>query len=313
MAARRNNTKTSRPGWTVAVLDALEGAAGRVLLSALLVLTALGGVALGLRRMESWVATLPQECPPVRIEWADLPDWLCLPDNRHVLDDLMACTGVTEDDRLTEPGLAEAVARKLSDPSVAWVRRVVRVVKRAPDALVIRCEFRRPVAWVRVEGSDYLVDAEGVRLPGRYKRESLDGSGLPDVVGVGGGPPAVGSYWPGDEIRAGLAVLRRVSSQPFSHQISGVSVENYGSRLRGGRSHLDLLTNHPGSRVQWGRPPGEEEAAEISADRKVALMNSMFEHNGRVDMDRGYVDITTWPDRVVTTTDGLKPPADERS
>lgn len=292
----------SRPGRFDRLLDSLDGPPGRRLLIGLFAFVALSAAAWGMNRMERWVATLPQACPPVRIEWADLPDWLCLPDNRHILDDLMHCTGVTEDDRLIEPGLAEAVATKLSEPSSAWVRRVVRVVKRPPDTLVIRCEFRRPVAWVRHAEREYLVDAEGVRLPGRYRRDVLSASGLPQVAGVQSPPPPIGNVWQGAEVQAGLSVLHRVRTQPYSHQITGVSVENYIGRRQRERSHIDLLTNLAGARVVWGRAPGEEQAAETSADQKLALMQSIYEHTGRIDMNQSRVDITTWPDRIVTTS-----------
>ena len=114
------------------------------------------------------------------------------------------------------------------------------------------------------------------------------------------GPPPTGARWPAQELQAGLAVLNRVRNQPFAHQITGVSVENYGASPRHDRWRLEVLTTHPGCRILWGRPPGEEEAAENSADQKIALLAAMFESQGRIDFDRGYVDITIWPNRVIT-------------
>jgi len=266
------------------------GLARRLTLPALL-LTAVGVL---LWRLEMHVAERrPPE--PVQIQWAELPDWLAEPGNEHILADLRACSGLTDADDWNDSDLVARVAAELSRPDVGWVRDVRRVMKIPGGTLRIYCDFRRPVAWVRFGRYDYLVDADGVRLPGRYRRESSGGSGLVPVVGVRTPPPPVGAPWPGHDVGSVIQVAALLERQPFSRQLAGMQLRRTGSN---DVPELILLTDQNESCIRWGSLPGEEAADENKAFDKITLLNDMYEESGRIDQNSAFIDLTIAPDRV---------------
>jgi len=252
----------------------------------------------GLDKVETFVHAMPRYDAPVRLQWDGLPDWLRLPENRHILEDLTRRTGLTEADRPLDDVLAERVGKALDRPDIGWVKSVERVTVRPDGVVAVRCQFRRPIAWVPWGRYCYLVDAERVRLPGRYDPAACQTGVLLPVVGVRSGPPEVGQIWPGDDLASGLAMAGLLGDQAFRHQITGVLVSNHDGRQNKSRPHIELATDRVGSRIWWGRPPGEEHGTEIAARQKLTLLEMLYREWGRVDMNRAYVDIMTWPDRV---------------
>jgi hypothetical protein len=142
------------------------------------------------------------------------------------------------------------------------------------------------------EGEFLLVDAEGVRMPGLYRYEPS----WMLIQGVAHPAPQPGVRWPGDDLRAALAVQTLLSEEPFRSQITGVIVENAGGRLEARRSHVELATDRPGGRIRWGSAPGRE-IEENSVEQKLRLLRANFLHQGRADAGHPIIDISTLPDR----------------
>jgi hypothetical protein len=256
------------------------------------------GIWAGLGRLEEKVHGLVRYDRELTLEWVGLPDWLRLEDNRHILDDLADRVGLSAEDRPLDPGLAERLGRSLSQPEVGWIKSVNRVVIRPDGVVSMRCQFRRPAAWVQHGGYSYLIDTEGVRLPGRYDIAECMESSLLMTMGVRLGPPEVGEIWRGGDVSSGLKVVSLLADRPFRHQIAGVIVANNGGRLDRSKPHIELATDREGSRIWWGRPPDEEFGTEITAAQKITLLQTLYRQWGRIDMNRAYVNIMIWPDKI---------------
>lgn len=252
----------------------------------------------GFGRLSETVHAFDRYDRRLALEWVDLPDWLKLRDNRHILDSLTRQVDLRDDDRLLDPMLAERLGRSLSEPDVGWIKSVDRVTLRPNGVVSIRCQFRRPMAWVRHGMYCYLVDEEGARLPGRYDTTECRDSSLLMVIGVRAGPPSIGDVWRGADLSSGLRLVSLLAGNAFRHQIDSVAVLNHDGRLDHSRPHLELVTDRRGSRIWWGRPPDEEHGTEITAAQKITLLNSLYRQWGRIDMNRSYVNIMTWPDKV---------------
>jgi hypothetical protein len=141
-------------------------------------------------------------------------------------------------------------------------------------------------------GEFLLVDADGVRLPGKY----LYNPAWKLVQGVRASPPEPGVSWEGQDIRAGLAVIEALGEQPFADQITAVLVDNVGGRHQPGRSHVELATDRAGGRIRWGSAPGTE-VEENSVPQKVAILYENYRQTGRLDAGHPVIDISTFPDR----------------
>lgn len=254
-------------------------------------------VAIGLRLTERAVHAMPRFSRVPTLEWVQLPDWLAEPRNRAILQRITESAGLSVDDRVYDPTLTRRIGERLSRPENGWVARV-RQVKARPDGVVRAwCDFRRPVAWVSCETGCYLLADDGVRLPGSYGPAVVCDSSLVRIVGVAGEPPAVGQRWASSDLVAGLKVLTCCADRPFVSQIVEVDVGNHHGRRSRVRPQLELKTDRA-ARVLWGRTPGEEDGCEIPADRKVALLETLYRRFGRIDLNVAFVNVMNWPDRV---------------
>jgi hypothetical protein len=262
------------------------------------VLASLFLVIVGLGRLNDYVRRMKVYDRPLTLEWIDLPDWLRMPDNRHVLDSLVRVVDLNPTDRLLDPNLAGRIGSSLVAPEIGWVRSVDRVRIEPSGIVAIKCKFRRPAAWVHYGKYGYLVDAEGVRLPGSYEVDDCRSNALMLIEGVASGPPAVGQPWRGADLASGLRLSAMLVDKPFRHQIGSIIVANHEGRRDRSRPHIELATDHKGSRIWWGRPPDEDFGTEITAPQKLLLLETIYRQWGRIDMNRSYVNIMTWPDRV---------------
>ncbi len=242
---------------------------------------------------------MPRYDGVLAVEWDRLPDWLRLPENRHILKSLTRAANVKNSDRRLDAQLAARIGRDLSDPKLGWIRAVERVTVRPDGVIALRCDFRRPAAWVQAGGFVYLVDQDAVRLPGRYEPADCEGHLLPVITGVESPPAVVGKPWPGADLVAGLRITALVAARSFRSEIRHIVVSNHGGRKARNRPHIELKTTHGGSRILWGRAPGEEHGTEISAEQKVTLLETLKSRWGRIDLGRSYVDIRTYHDSVI--------------
>ncbi len=284
--------------WNLLSIEDTRARALRCLLFVFVACAIAAGIHVGFNHLEADVHSLAIYDRPLALEWENLPDWLQMQDNRHILEKLTEQINLAASDRMLDPNLAERLGHALTASGVGWVKKVERITVR-PDAVVtVLCQFRRPTAWVQYGQFCYLVDTEGVRLPGRYHAsECMDGV-LFVVDGVAKAPPPIGDAWPGADLNAGLKLAGLLTDEPFRHQITRILVANHGGRQNRNRPHLELATDRDASRVWWGRPPDEEFGTEISASQKITLLETLYRQWGRVDMNRAYVNIMTWPDRI---------------
>ncbi len=255
-------------------------------------------------RLQDHVLAMPRYEGVLAIEWDRLPDWLRLPENRHILKSLTRAATVKHSERRLDGGLAGRIGEELSKPELGWIRSVERVTIRPDGVIALRCDFRRPAAWIESGDHVYLVDQDAVRLPGRYEPTECEGHLLPLISGVESPPAAVGQAWPGADLAAGLKVASMISTRPFRSEIRSILVANHDGRRARDRAHLELLTTHQDSRILWGRAPGEEHGTEISARQKLTLLETLSRRWGRIDLGRAYVDIRTYPDSVILPAAG---------
>jgi hypothetical protein len=303
----RRNSKKSGPGerrsaggpfWHVLLRPQVRRPVLWGLAIGVVVGTAALGVCMAFDRMDTRVHALPKYDRSLTLRWEELPDWLQLADNRHILEELTDRVDLRDSDRLLDRRLAERIGKALADPSAGWVKSVDRITVQPNSSVSIKCHFRRPAAWVRHGRYYYLVDEESVRLPGRYEAAAAAGSVLLTIDGVGLSPPEVGQVWRGGDLASGLKLSAVLVNRAFRHQIAAIDVSNHDGRHDRNKPHLELTTDREGSRIWWGRPPDEEFGTEIRANQKITLLETLYRQWGRIDMNRAYVNVMTWPDRI---------------
>src|SRR5262249_58953058 len=138
------------------------------------------------------------------------------------------------------------------------------------------------------------VGDEGVRRTGCDAWDAVAGTHVVVVAGTWSEIPEIGESWRSADVRAGVRVVRVCRARPFATQTRRVLVDSHRGRRDPNRPQIELATDRPASRIWWGRAPGEESGCEISAEQKVALLESLYRQSGRIDMNRSYVNVTTW-------------------
>ncbi len=256
----------------------------RPFVGCLLMIALLSGIAIGMKRLERYVQSHISNQKPAQIEFAALP--------KHLEGVFANVVAEFEQEPWIRDELCASIAQRLNE--VAWVKKVNRVHRFSDGRVEIDCSYRAPVAMVRTTGGMLLVDDEGVLLPGRYARD-ID---LLAIEGVGTPPPDPGQRWDAPELRAGLDLVQIFEKERFASQITGVSVSNYRGRQDRRAAHIELATDREGSRIIWGSAPGEE-IEENTLEQKVKLLRSNFHRFGRVDANRGVIDVSVFPDRIL--------------
>ena len=196
--------------------------------------------------------------------------------------------------------LVDRVAMLKTNPWIKNVRQVRRGYAQRPgDSLEIDCDYRAPIALVRW-GKDYwLVDGEGVKLPERFEAADVpkivvgrDGhTNIRVVEGVQRPPPQPGRTWGGEDLTAGLEMVKRLYGVNYADEIVKVNVANFGGRVDVREAQLVLGTKHS-TEIRWGRPVGaKDDFIEVRADRKFDYIRRVYEEFGRCDARQRWIDV----------------------
>jgi hypothetical protein len=197
--------------------------------------------------------------------------------------------------------LVDTVALLNSTPWIRQVRQVRRVYGQKPgDTLELDCEFRAPIALVHWGEYFWLVDGRGVKLPEAFTLEQVPrivmGSNnklnIRIIEGVKLPPPESGSKWAGDDLLAGLDMVKILFGRSYTEEIVKVDVSNFGGRRDQKEAEMVLVTKYA-SEIRWGRPVGAQQDffVEVPTAQKLDYLKEIFEQKHRVDGNHPWIDI----------------------
>lgn len=174
---------------------------------------------------------------------------------------------------LLNPRLVPYIAERLkADP---WVRRVVRVERRYGDpsgGVRVRLEIREPYLVVERREGYFLVDRDGVRLPGQYARRPCLDPGVPvyPVRGIPGPVPVAGARWEDPGILAAVDVADVLGGYGVGGMVStqAIDVSNIGGRVDRREPEI-LIWAEQGVAIRWGRPRTTEAYGEPDVRTKL--------------------------------------------
>jgi cell division septal protein FtsQ len=187
-----------------------------------------------------------------------------------------------------------------TNPWIKQVRQVRRAYDRKPgDTIEIDCDYRAPIALVHWRDYYWLVDGDGVKLPEQFTADQLPrivmGANrklnIRVISGVRQPPVESGERWPGDDLSAGLDLVKLLHGQPYAEEIVRVDVSNYGARESMKRAQLTLITRYD-SEIRWGRPINSRDFfIEVSPSQKLAYLRDVYQQFHRVDGNHAWIDI----------------------
>ncbi len=210
-----------------------------------------------------------------QIQTSPLPPWI----RTNVVEEILR-DGSLEQHSILDPQLTIKVADAFR--LHPWVRSVVRVRKRSPGHVIVDLEFRQPVALVEVVTANARgvlpVDADGVLLPradfvndqGELHEDALS---LP-VIAAGDSIPQgpVGSSWGDARVRGAARVAAAFGKNwkatglfKIEPDLSSCGPSNHAE------CEFTLLAKN-GSRVIWGKAPGDSPSEQLAAEEKAGRL-----------------------------------------
>lgn len=206
---------------------------------------------------------------------------------KDLVERVLADAGLPEQVSLLDESLAARVSQAFSaDP---WIARVEQVRVSRQHGVEARLVYRMPVAMVESGQGVYPVDARGVLLPpSDFGPDEI--AQFPLLRGVAH-PPAgpAGTTWRDPVVTAGARLAEALTPdgdfsrywQPFGlRSIAPLSEPTRESGIE------FVLRTSGGSRILWGRAPGEDEL-EPSFAQKISRLESYIASHGPLDGGAG--------------------------
>ncbi len=256
----------------------------------------LAGAAAGYYQLHKYVKTRVAYSPePPRVVLVNRPVWMSDGLAELIARQIRPAVGQSA---LDHQMLKDRVAILKNEPWIREVKQVRRVYGNTPgDTLEVDCEYRAPIALVQWNDYYVLVDGDGIVLPERISKPDV-----PKIVygqngrmnirlieGVSRRPPADGQRWMGDDLAAGLWMVKTLYGKPFAEEIMSVDVANYGGRVNANNAHLVLVTRY-GSEIRWGQSHSWR-GFEASIARKLENLQQVYQQYGRVDANEPWLDL----------------------
>jgi hypothetical protein len=188
-----------------------------------------------------------------------------------------------------------------------WFDGRPNVSRGESSEIVIKGNWRIPAAVVRYappqtpggpvrEFKDYLVSWDARPMPVTYPEGK---SGLLVIRGVSSGPERNAgnggtesidyrAAWPGEDVEAGVELLRTLIGQPWRSQVAGIDVSDYAAN----RS-LAIDTIHK-TRLVWGGRASKPLAGECATQAKLGKISELVGYTKRVDGGKPEVELW-WP------------------
>lgn len=204
------------------------------------------------------------------IQIPDLPRWVPI----SFLDQVIETSDLPDEVSVLNPDLAAQIATAFERHP--WVQKPVTVRVAVPARVEVSFDYREPVAMVSISDGFYPVDAEGILLPpSDFPPSDIDL--YPKVTGMTTPPlSVVGEAW-GDE-RVTAAARLAVVLFPYWNEWQLRSVE-VPARATAEVVYEELrfvVNTDGGSRIIWGRPPGNDHPLEVTDEQKIGRLKSFL-------------------------------------
>ena len=204
------------------------------------------------------------------IQVPDLPRWVPI----TLVDQVIEAAELPDEVSVLKPDLAVQIATAFEQHP--WVKKPVSVKVSVPARVEVSFDFREPVAMVSISDGHYPVDAEGILLPpGDFPPSDIDL--YPKITGMTTPPLArVGSAW-GDERVTAAARLAVVLFPYWSEwKLQSVEVPPRATAEVVYEELRFVVNTDGGSRIIWGRAPGNDHPLEVTDEQKIGRLKSFL-------------------------------------
>lgn len=237
---------------------------------------------------------------PTRLVWTHTPGWLTSTElgsdpYTNILAEIESAIKIEPSDSAIWDPLCEEVYKRAS--TSPWIATIHRVGKQADNSILIDAKFRPPFTYVVKNTQAYLVDEAGVVVRGGETAAYLTDETLLRRLPVQDAkqlPARLGSQWQGEDLRAGLRLVRALSDAeqqhalPYRSLLRSVDVSAYSRKSAG---PLLIQTTDPELTIIWGKTPGEEYATEATSAQKLAHLADLYAQYRGLPADKRYIEL----------------------
>ena len=165
-----------------------------------------------------------------------------------------------------------AVAKALQ--ATGWFEQIEQVNWTNEGSIEVHGIYATPVAVVRTQSGDVLIDSQGSRLPVTYDAGYAP---LPVIKNARQPvPTSFGSPWLGGDVQAGLALLQVIYERPWFTQVMSIDVGQFSSD-----GTLAMRTDD--CTILWGRSPEVQTVQEVSTEQKIDYLEFLNDQYGAID------------------------------
>jgi hypothetical protein len=268
----------------------------RVVLHSLSVFICLIAAAVGVRLMKRHVEqdlAFPSQPPKVVLK--DRPVWMTDLLAEQIIRSVRPAGAHSAFDHQLLVDVGQMLA---TNPWIRQVKQVRRAYDQQPgDTIEIDCDYRAPIALVHWRDYYWLVDGDGVKLPEQFTAQQLPRivigqnrkMNIRIIEGVHNPPVESGRKWPGDDLAAGLDLVKVLYGQSYAEEIVSVDVSNFNGRVDQREAQLVLGTRYE-TQIRWGQPVATR-GFEVPTALKLRRLKDVCAEYGRVDGHRPWIDI----------------------
>ena len=195
---------------------------------------------------------------------------------------------------LLDPKLCQTLSEAFSDHP--WIARVISVQKTHPAAVIVRVEFRRPVAMIQVRGGRVPIDSTGTVLPSEDFGVA-DVAEYPTIRLIGSSSlTQQGGRFKEPGLPGAVQIAELLRSKWNSLGLEAIELPRKSdSADESGDIQFRIMTK-VGSTILWGRAPGTDHPGELTAAQKIARLEKYLAEFGGFDRPSGpyEIDIRHW-------------------
>jgi len=226
----------------------------------------------------------------MHVELENPPAWI----NQQLVDRITAAATAGSKGLKLDDDVAHSIQNNIAG-KVAWLRNVK--VQTTHDKVLIKAEYRKPIALAKSGLRRFYVDAELVVL------DFVPMPSLPIVNVKGVSPitkmPAVGEVWQREDLAAAVAILARLDrmdklvtpDKPLLSEIDRIDISNFNGRENNRAPHI-ILYAKDNTEIIWGAEiDAWPQHLEAKDEEKLAKLYNYYKEYGSLIGGAKYINL----------------------
>jgi len=299
---RRRKSKTKRMAFTLGTSKRRSKAANSPSPIGILKVLALVGVVaalgIGFVFIDKYVKKIaPAWGNTIEVKLIESPAWV----NQSLKDKILAAVTFSGEDLKLDEDAVRSIQSNLAR-KVAWLQKVK--VQATHNKILIKADYRKPIALVKSGLRKFYVDAELV---------VLDFVQMPDlpIVKVKGLSlitkiPLAGKVWQREDLTAAVAILARLDrmdklvtpDKPLLYEIDSIDVSNFKGRMDSSLVHI-ILYAKDNTEIIWGAEiDAWSKYLEARDEEKLAKLYNYYKEQGSLLGGAKYINLSEPQDTI---------------